>query len=273
MKTNENYSNHNALFHFLEVLNKCPDETFPSEIEKVLDVDQVLRFSAVSVMMVHLDNYIGVGHNYYLYESDGKFTVIPWDLNMAFGTFGIRQSYGTPITDFYIDEPTTGSFTERPLVSRLLAHKPYMDKYHEYLEQLLEGGFADGVIEARIDELVEMIRPYVEADELKFFSTEDFEKSINEDLNPDEGEGFLGAMGIMPEGFAGGPGGRRDRRGFGGGRGPGMRAPGLKSFVKLRRVSVREQLDGKRPSRSEGGDSIERFNMFERFMENREGPF
>jgi spore coat protein CotH len=273
LKTNENYSNHSALFHFLEVLNKCSDETFPSEIEKVLDVDQVLRFLAVSVMIVHLDNYIGMGHNYYLYEMDGRFTIIPWDLNMAFGTFGMGVGRGTNVTDFYIDQPTTGAFSERPLVSRLLAHKPYMDRYHEYLEQLLEGGFAEGVIETRIDELVEMIRLYVEADELKFFSTEDFEKNINEDLTPAEREEFFGAMGGMPEEFGAGPGRRRDRMGPGGGGGPGMRAPGLKSFIRQRRVSVREQLDGERPSRSEGGDDTGDFSMFERFRGDRGGPF
>ncbi len=295
LKTNENYSNHNALFCFLEVLNNCPDETFPSEIEKVLDVDQVLRFLAVSVMMVHLDNYIGMGHNYYLYEINGKFTVIPWDLNMAFGTFGMGVGRGTNITDFYIDEPTTGAVMERPLVNRLLAHKPYMDKYHEYLEQLLEGGFAEGVIEARIDELVEMIRPFVEADELKFFSTEDFEKNINEDLDPgvqgdfftqrgpmqrdrnQEGENLAisapGRGDNLPEDFDAGPGRRRDRMRPGGGRGPGMRAPGLKSFIIQRRLSVREQLNGKRPSRGEGGENTGDFNMFERFRGNRGGPF
>jgi hypothetical protein len=56
LKTNENSPDYNALFRFLEVLNNCPEETFPSEIEKVLDVDGVLRFLAVSVLIVHLDN-------------------------------------------------------------------------------------------------------------------------------------------------------------------------------------------------------------------------
>lgn len=294
LKTNENYPNHSALFRLLEVLNNCPDETFPSEIEKVLDVDQVLRFLAVSVMIVHLDNYIGMGHNYYLYEFDGMFTVIPWDLNMAFGTFGIGIGRGTNIADFYIDEPTIGAFTERPLVARLLAHEPYMEKYHEYLKQLLEGGFAEGVIEARIDELVKIIRPFVEADELKFFSTEEFEKSLNEDLNPDglweyflsiypmqrdrnqEGENvnmsLLDRMDNMPEEFNADTGRRRDRMRPGRGRGPGMRAPGLKSFIRQRRLSVREQLDGKRPSRSEGGENTGDFNMFKRFRRDLKEP-
>lgn len=251
LKTNENNPDHIALFRFLEVLNKCPDDSFSSEIDKVLDVDEFLRFLAVSVLTVHLDNYIGMGHNYYFYEVDGKFCVIPWDLNMAFGTFGMGVGRGASIVDFYIDEPTTGASTERPLVTRLLAHKPYLDKYHQYLEQLLKGGFAEGVIEARIDELVKMIRPFVESDDLKFYSNEDFEKSIVQDLASGRATaGFAQTSGQrgFPPGMGPMQGGRGGR---GGGGGPGMNAPGLKSFIKQRRLSVREQLDGKRPIRGE----------------------
>ena len=169
------------LFSFLDILNNEPDATFPDEIEEVLDVDEVLRFLAVSTLVVHLDNYIAMGHNYYLYENHGKFAIIPWDLNMAFGTF----NYGINldgIINYYIDEPTGGPMEERPLVSRLLSHQPYLDAYHGYLEELLEGPFSIEVMEARIEELADLIRPYVQADELKFFSTEDFERSISDEL-------------------------------------------------------------------------------------------
>jgi len=48
LKTNEEFPDHTALLNFLEVLNNEPDETFPEEIEKVLDVDSALRFVAVA---------------------------------------------------------------------------------------------------------------------------------------------------------------------------------------------------------------------------------
>jgi hypothetical protein len=276
LKTNENYANHTALFRFLEVLNHCPDDSFPSEIEKVLDVDQVLRFLAVSVLIVHLDNYIGMGHNYYLYETDGQFTILPWDLNMGFGTFRMG-AFQQDITEFFIDEPVTGSMDDRPLVKRLFAYKPYLDRYHQYLEELLAGGFAEGAIESRIDRWISLIRPYVEKDELKFFTMEDFDKGLTEGSS---GMGWMRPPGGMntpntPPAGGMGPsaqaGGQRDQNrpmraggfgGFGGfgrpggGRGPGgpggpggMGAPGLKSFIAKRRVSVRRQLDGDLPSR------------------------
>jgi hypothetical protein len=174
-----------------------------------------------------------------------------------------------------------------------------MDKYHQYLEQLLQDGFAEDVIEARIDKLIKLIRPYVEADELKFFTTEDFEKSINEDLNSGGRGGFFGGRGPVqrrsnqegenvtepasyqtnpvPGEFENGPGRPQDRMGPGGqrrgGGGPGMNAPGLKSFIEKRRESVREQLDGNRPAKSEGGQDEDRFDMPGGFGPGMGGPF
>lgn len=224
LKTNENSPDHSALFQLLDILNNEPDETFPEEIEKVLDVDQVLRFLAVSAAIVHLDNYIGLGHNYYLYEVDGKFTIIPWDLNMAFGTFnsGIDRD---GLINFYIDEPTAGAVARYPLVSRLLSVPSYLETYHGYLEELLEGPFSEEAMNLRIDELTELIRPYVEADELKLYSTEEFEMALYEDI----------------------------RRRAQGGTGMGMAPLGLKSFIAERIESIRQQLDGERPSSSGDG--------------------
>ncbi len=222
LKTNENKPNHTDLFRLLDILNNEPDETFPEEIEKVLDVDQVLRYLAVSTVLVHLDNYTGIfGHNYYLYEVDGKFTIIPWDLNMAFGTFnaGLDRE---GIINFLIDEPTAGPVAERPLVYRLLSIPSCLETYHGYLSELINDPFSYDVMEAKIKELADMIRPYVEADTLKFFSTRDFETNLREGIRP--------------------------RRAV-----PGMQLSiGLKAFVRERSESIRQQLDGERASTNNG---------------------
>ncbi|PKM79062.1 MAG: hypothetical protein CVU88_07740, partial [Firmicutes bacterium HGW-Firmicutes-13] len=56
------------------------------DIEKYLDVDAALRYIAVSTALANFDSYQGsLGHNYYLYEQNGVFTILPWDLNMSFG--------------------------------------------------------------------------------------------------------------------------------------------------------------------------------------------
>jgi hypothetical protein len=183
LKTNQNDLDYSGLFKFLDVLNNEPDDTFPQEIEKALDVDEALRFLAVSAVIVHLDNYIGIGHNTYFYEVDGKFYLIPWDLNMTFGTFngGIRKD---GIINYYIDEPTAGPMNRFPLVDRLLSYPPYLEIYHGYIQELLDGPFSLDVVLPRVDQLAELIRPYVEADTEAFYSYEDFERCLTEDLRP-----------------------------------------------------------------------------------------
>jgi len=236
LKTNENNPDHTAMFRLLDVINNEPDATFPEEIEQVLDVDEALRYLAVSTLIGHLDNYLGIGHNYYLYEMDGRFIILPWDLNMAFGTFncGIDRE---GIINFYIDEPTCGPISERPLIERLLSYQPYLDVYHGYLESLLDGPFALDRMESRIDELADFIRPYVRADKLKFYSTEDFERCLTEDLRGAMPQGGMPMVGANPQI------GRMPR---------GPSAIGLKAFIAERSASVRQQLAGKRPSAGDG---------------------
>jgi spore coat protein CotH len=178
LKTNENKSDHSLLYSLLDILNNEPDSTFHSKIEQVLDVDKVLRYLAVSTVMVHLDNYIGSGENYYLYNNDGKFVIIPWDLNLAFGTYCIDLSM-EQVINYYIDEPTCGAVSAKPLVARLLSNETYLEKYHSYIEDILDGGFGVESMNAGIDELADLIRSYVENDDTKFYTTGQFEDAIS----------------------------------------------------------------------------------------------
>ncbi len=223
LKTNENNPEYSALLHFLDVLNNEPDETFVEEIEKVLDVDQVLRFLAVSAVLVHLDNYIGMGHNYYLYEVDGKFTIIPWDLNMSFGNFNSNLDR-SGIINFMIDEPTAGTVADRPLVARLLAAPEYLEAYYGYISEMINGPFSSEVMNARIDALADMIRPYVAADTLKFYTLQAFESFIGQGT-ASAGDIRFGAIGLNI---------------------------GLRAFVAERIASIEKQLAGELPSTNNG---------------------
>jgi spore coat protein CotH len=223
LKTNESTSNHTVLYKLLEVLNNEPDDTFATEIEKVLDVNEVLRYLAVSTVMVHLDNYIGSGENYYLYENDGRFVMIPWDLNLAFGTYRIDLSMEQTI-NYYIDEPTCGAMSAKPLVSRLLSNAAYLEKYHEYIEEVLDGVFDSDTINARIDELAGLIRSYVKDDETKFYTAEQFEEGISEQV---VSEAVVSGNEGIPI--------------------------GLKYFVEQRSQSIRAQLNGTLASASGTG--------------------
>ena len=162
--------------------------------------------------LVSLDSYFGRGVNFYLYEINGKFVVIPWDLNESFGTYKCNLAKND-IVHFLIDEPTCGPVAERPLVDRLLSQPEYRETYHGYLKDLIEGPFSVANMNTRIDEIATMIRPFVVRDELKFYTTEEFEQNIEDDFG---------------------------------------RYFGLKSFVSKRGESIRKQLEGQIPSTNDG---------------------
>lgn len=84
LKTNEDNIDNSKLIEMLDAINNGGD------IEKYLDVDEMLRYFAVNTALVNLDSYQGnMKHNYYLYENKGVFSIIPWDYNMSFGGFGV----------------------------------------------------------------------------------------------------------------------------------------------------------------------------------------
>ena len=60
-----------------------------NDLESYMDIDNLLRYLAVHVFSVNEDSLSGMmAHNYYLYESDGKLNLIPWDYNLALGGMG-----------------------------------------------------------------------------------------------------------------------------------------------------------------------------------------
>ena len=81
-------SNDDILIDMLDELNNGTD------YEKVLDVDNVLKYVALNVVASNMDSYLGSNkQNYYLYENNGIFSVLPWDYNMAFGGLGLQHPH------------------------------------------------------------------------------------------------------------------------------------------------------------------------------------
>lgn len=81
LKTNDN-SDQSAMIKMLDSINSG------GNLEEVLDVDEMLRYFAANTALVNLDHYQGdKKHNYYLYEENGVFSILPWDYNMSFGGY------------------------------------------------------------------------------------------------------------------------------------------------------------------------------------------
>ncbi len=148
--------------------------------EDAVDVASVLRYFTVQVFVVNLDSYLGkTGHNYFLYEKDGILSMLPWDYNLAFGTYSLGMP--EPINDatlyvnYPINTPASGDIMQkRPLYHNLMQNRGIYDRYHVLIDYLIRDYFESGYFASFFDETVAMIAPYVDKDPTAFCSYDDF---------------------------------------------------------------------------------------------------
>ena len=148
-------------------------------LEEAIDVDEVARYFAVNTVLVNLDHYTGsLKHNYYLMEEDGLLSMLPWDYNMAFAGFGSNDAQSA--VNFPIDTPVSGTtLADRPMIGQLLSDEGGLALYHDYLEQVVEKWFDSGLLLETIDEVAEMIAPYVREDATAFYTYNEFTAAVD----------------------------------------------------------------------------------------------
>ena len=145
------------------------------DVENALDVDQVLRYFVVHNFVVNGDSYTGsMVHNYYLYEQDGRLSMLPWDYNLAFGTF--QGNDASSAVNDPIDSPlsVTGDGS-RPMADWIFSSEECTALYHQYFQQFLDSADWAGII----DGAYALIAPYVERDPTKFCTYEEFEAGVS----------------------------------------------------------------------------------------------
>lgn len=160
----------------IKALKKLSDG---EDLENTVDVERVIRYFTVHNFVLNFDSYTGsMIHNYYLYENNGQMQMIPWDYNLAFGGF---QSMGdaTTLVNYPIDSPVSGDDLEdRPMIAWILQSEEYTELYHQYFTEFITKYFDSGYFSEMIDNMREMISPYVEKDPTKFCTYEEFETGI-----------------------------------------------------------------------------------------------
>lgn len=116
---------------------------------------------------------------------------------------------------------------ERPLIAKLLAVDKYKEEYHEILKEATEGYLASDTFTARVNQLSEMISPYVKADPTAFYTYEQYEQALPQLINSNSSQvenitqqldGTIPSSGDGSGSGGGMGGGLGGRGGMGGGR-------------------------------------------------------
>lgn len=155
------------------LINALRNLSEQTDIESTVDVEEVIRYFVVHNFLQNGDSYTGqMIHNYYLYEKDGKLSMIPWDYNLAYGSFSGTNA--SSAVNAPIDTPVSGSTDDRPMISWIFGSEEYTGLYHTLFNE-----FIDSVdIGKLIDDTAAMIDSYVQKDPTKFCTYEEFQKGV-----------------------------------------------------------------------------------------------
>ena len=163
-KTPVTYTDKKRLINSLKTLSGNKN------VESVLDIDALMRYFTVHNFVVNGDSYTGsMIHNYYLYEENGKLSLIPWDYNLAFG--GFQSASASNTVNDPIDTPlSVNGDGSRPMVDWIFINEEYTAMYHGYFDAFINSVDIVGIVK----EAETLIAPYAQKDPTKFCTYEEF---------------------------------------------------------------------------------------------------
>lgn len=186
--TDDNLSSYSAIFEnaafkpseadqkrLLSSLQQLNEQT---NLDDVVDVEQVMRYFVVHNFVLNSDSYTGnLIHNYYLAEKSGQLSMIPWDYNLAFGGMGSGQNQATALVNYPVDTPLlSGTLEERPMLAWIFSDEDYVEAYHELYAEYVEY-FNSGEFASMYEQAIALITPYVAKDPTAFATFASFEQA------------------------------------------------------------------------------------------------
>lgn len=155
-----------SLINLFRTLNETPIGELEAALKPILNIDGVLRFLALDVAVSNSDGYWRRGSDYYIYlDPEGRFHVLPHDMNEALGTAGGNPSLDPLVA---LDDAT------KPLRSRLLAIPGLRARYLEYLLDIARKQLDWSVLGPEARRIHALIADDVRRDTRKLYSHEKF---------------------------------------------------------------------------------------------------
>lgn len=154
LTTNETADDYSDLVTLITALSQNVDANFPAKIEKILNVESVLKAFAIDIATGNWDDYFYNKNNFYLYHNleTGKFEFITYDTDNTFGVDWLGKDWAkrNVFTWQKTNEP-------RPLASQLLKVPAFKAKFVQYLDSVTRFITLPDTIFPRIDELHALI--------------------------------------------------------------------------------------------------------------------
>ena len=181
LSTNEEQNDFNKLVRLITLLNNTPAASLPDSIESVIDIENVLKYFALNILVGSWDDYWSLMNNYYLYHdpTNDLFRIIPYDYDNTYGIdwFTIDWANANP---YNFPKVASGA---RPLAEKLMANNQYRNLYTHFLEFIRDSVYKLSLWESHIDSIKQMILPYAVTDSFRTldynFTMNDFDNSYS----------------------------------------------------------------------------------------------
>ena len=111
-KTNEGLGRED-LKTLIQRINEVPDAEYEAFVKATFDYEAMVNIIAMNILLGNGSTYY---HNYYLYHDirqSRKWTMIPWDMDKTFSTYGLGLRYTRSSIPWYPDNP----FHERAILN------------------------------------------------------------------------------------------------------------------------------------------------------------
>ncbi|HRI16095.1 MAG TPA: CotH kinase family protein, partial [Verrucomicrobiota bacterium] len=174
-KQNHPDRTHADLLKLIDALNSTKGDEQWAVIQKNFNVDQVINYFAVNLVLSHWDGFF---NNYFAFQDrkgSGKWEMYPWDQDKTWGfhdASGDKVFFDMPVT-FGMEgdrppgggEPTfnpgswwrPGGYFSKPL----LANPEFRQRYLRRVRQILEDSYTEKIFFPAIDAMVERLKPEI----------------------------------------------------------------------------------------------------------------
>lgn len=147
-KTHSDWGTVDPAMQLVEALNDARAAGLAAErafFAEHFDLEKLLDYMAIINWSVPFDDYI---HNHYLYKRrDGKWIMMPWDLDRNFGGWRPANS------SIYLGrQGEADALNDRWNLLKDSFLRAYRDEFHARLRQMIDGPLAPAVVQAKVDE-------------------------------------------------------------------------------------------------------------------------
>lgn len=149
VKTNKKKHDRSQLDRLAKMLAE-DDKLNIDQLEKIVDLDNFLRYWAVESLIGFWDSYSNNQNNYWIYEnkSNGRFYFMPWGADAAFMQSGF-PAFGPP--------GPVSVYAESMLSNRLMQDESMAERYRTNMRWVLENVWKEDELIARIDGIEKLL--------------------------------------------------------------------------------------------------------------------